>query len=186
MDFVPRPVAVFAGRLYRMSGFAERSFLAGALPAVLAAIFIAMIGFVPVPPALAQAQPQTSGEFEPLDFVTASGTHRFSVEVMRTEAQRERGLMFRRYLPPDHGMLFDFKTEQPVMMWMKNTYLPLDMVFISRSGIVTSIAANAEPLSERIIPSGGPAYAVVELNAGTAARIGLKPGDHVVQALFKP
>jgi uncharacterized membrane protein (UPF0127 family) len=172
-----------------MSGYVERSVVAGRLPGVLAAFLVAMIGFGPVafvsaPPALAQAQPQ--GGIEPLDFVTASGTHHFSVEVMRTDAQRERGLMFRRYLPPDRGMLFDFTTEQPVMMWMKNTYLSLDMVFISRSGIVTSIAENTEPLSERIIPSGGPVYAVLELNAGTAARIGLKPGDHVVQALFQP
>jgi len=174
-----------------MSGYVERSVVVGRLPGVLAAVLVAMIGFglvafVPAPPALAQAQAQPQGGIEPLDFVTASGTHHFSVEVMRTDAQRERGLMFRRYLPPDRGMLFDFKTEQPVMMWMKNTYLSLDMVFISRSGIVTSIAENTEPLSERIIPSGGPVYAVLELDAGTAARIDLKPGDHVEQALFKP
>jgi hypothetical protein len=171
-----------------MSLYVERSVRAGRLFGVLAAFLVALIGFGPfafAPPALAQAQAAPGG-LQPLDFVTASGTHHFSVEVMETDAQRERGLMFRRYLPPDRGMLFDFKTEQPVMMWMKNTYLPLDMVFISRSGIVTSIAKDTEPLSERIIPSGGPVYAVLELNAGTAEKIDLQPGDHVVQALFKP
>jgi uncharacterized protein len=173
-----------------MSGSIERSLRIGRLSAILAALLLAIVGLAPASflsavPALAQAPPAAGG-LEPLDFVTASGTQHFSVEVMRTPEELERGLMFRRYLPPDRGMLFDFKVEQPVMMWMKNTYLPLDMVFISRSGLVASIAKNAEPLSERIIPSGAPVYAVVELNAGTADRIGLKPGDRVVQALFKP
>ena len=170
-----------------MSGFVERS-VARRLLGVLAVVFAATFGFGLVACAstsAAVAQTQPSAEVEPLDFVTASGTHHFSVEVMRTEAQREMGLMFRRYLPANRGMLFDFKTVQPVMMWMKDTYLPLDMVFVSQKGIVTSIAENTEPLSERIIPSGGPVYAVVELNAGTAARIDLKPGDRVVQAVFK-
>jgi uncharacterized membrane protein (UPF0127 family) len=174
-----------------MLQYAESAVRRGRLPRLVAACFAAMIGFalialVPAPKALAQAQPEAPGALEPLDFVTTSGTHHFSVEVMRTDAQRERGLMFRRFMPPDRGMLFDFKEEQPVMMWMKNTYLPLDMVFISRSGIVKSIAENTEPMSERIIPSGGPVYAVLELNAGTAARINLKPGDRVMQSMFKP
>lgn len=174
-----------------MSTCVERSLVARRRPGLLAAFLVALIGFGPAamvaaPPALAQSQPQPPGGLQPLDFTTASGTHHFTVEVMETDAQRERGLMFRRYLPPDRGMLFDFKTEQPIMMWMKNTYLPLDMVFISRSEIVTSIAKDTEPLSERIIPSGGPVYAVLELNAGTADKIDLKPGDHVVQALFNP
>ena len=70
----------------------------------------------------------------------------FAVEVMRTDAEREKGLMFRRFLPEDRGMLFDFKTEQPVMMWMKNTYIPLDMIFMKRDGTVSHIAENAEPV----------------------------------------
>ena len=83
-------------------------------------------------------------------------------------------------------MLFDFKVEQPVLMWMKNTYLPLDMVFISRAGTVVNVAENAEPLSERIIPSGAPVYAVLEINAGVAKEIGLKRGDKVSHLLFGP
>jgi uncharacterized membrane protein (UPF0127 family) len=128
------------------------------------------------------APPQ--GNLERLEIVTASGTHEFSVEVMRSGPQRERGLMFRRSLPPKRGMLFDFATERPVMMWMKNTYLPLDMIFIGRAGKVVGLAENTEPLSEKIIPSGAPAYGVLEVNAGTAARIGLRIGDSVRHPLF--
>jgi uncharacterized membrane protein (UPF0127 family) len=120
-----------------------------------------------------------------LVIVTASGRHPFRVELARTEAQREQGLMFRRSMPADRGMLFDFKTPQSVMMWMKNTYIPLDMVFMGRDGRVTHIAANAEPLSETIIPSDGPAFAVLELNGGVAQQIGLKNGDRIENALFQ-
>jgi uncharacterized protein len=121
---------------------------------------------------------------EPLVIDTATGPHQFSVELARTEEEREKGLMFRRSLPPDRGMIFDFKTAQPVMMWMKNTYIPLDMIFMAQDGRVTHIAEDEEPLSEKIIPSDGPAFAVLEVNAGTAKRIGLKPGDKVQNALF--
>jgi uncharacterized protein len=127
--------------------------------------------------------PPESG-LETLEIVTASGSHEFSVEVMRSEPQRERGLMFRRYLPQDRGMLFDFGVERPIMMWMKNTYLPLDMIFIGRTGKVVGVAKDAEPLSEKIIPSGAPAYGVLEVNAGTAAQIGLKIGDSVRHPMF--
>ena len=131
---------------------------------------------------LAQAQ---EAALEPLEITTGSGTHRFSIEVMRTDEQRARGLMYRRYMAPDRGMLFDFKHEAPVAMWMKNTYLSLDMVFIDKAGHVVNVAENTEPLSERIIPSAGPVVAVLELNAGTAQRIGLKNGDQLRHSLFK-
>jgi uncharacterized membrane protein (UPF0127 family) len=134
--------------------------------------------------AVAMDAPPPQGNLERLEIVTASGTHEFSVEVMRGGPQRERGLMFRRFLPQERGMLFDFATERPVMMWMKNTYLPLDMIFIGRAGKVVGFAENTEPLSEKIIPSGAPAYGVLEVNAGTAARIGLKIGDSVRHPLF--
>ena len=134
----------------------------------------------------AQAQGAPQAGVESLEIVTSTGRHAFSVEVMRTDAERSKGLMFRRFLPADRGMLFDFKTEQPVMMWMKNTYIPLDMIFISRNGTVSSVAVDTEPMSERIISSGPPAYAVLEVNAGTAARIGVKAGDRVLNGLFRP
>ncbi|MGB3583951.1 MAG: DUF192 domain-containing protein, partial [Roseiarcus sp.] len=123
---------------------------------------------------------------EALRIVTASGTHDFQVEVARDDASRARGLMDRRYMPADHGMLFEFDREAPEAFWMKDTYIPLDMIFISRAGIVTNIVANAEPLSERAIPSGPPCMAVLELNGGAAARIGLKVGDKVRHPFFKP
>ncbi len=136
--------------------------------------------------AIAQAAP-AAGEtaLEPLEIVTASGPHKFSVEVMRDDNQRARGLMYRRFMPEDRGMLFDFKREEPVSMWMKNTYLSLDMVFIDRTGRVVNVAENTEPLSERIIPSGAPTFAVLELNAGTARRIGLKVGDRLRHPMFR-
>jgi uncharacterized protein len=121
---------------------------------------------------------------EKLEIVTSSGTHAFSVEVMRSEPERERGLMFRRFLAKDRGMLFAFETERPLMMWMKNTYLPLDMVFVGRSGKAVAVAENAVPLSEKIISSGVPAFAVLEVNAGTVARIGLRIGDTVRHPVF--
>ncbi len=135
--------------------------------------------------AIAQAAAPAESRLETLTFKTASGPVAFNVEVMRTDAERERGLMFRRFLPADRGMLFDFKAEQSVMMWMKNTYIPLDMVFMSRTGSVVSIAENTEPLSERIIPSGAPTYAVLEINGGAARKAGLKVGDQAEHAMFQ-
>jgi uncharacterized membrane protein (UPF0127 family) len=126
----------------------------------------------------------TQALLEPLTLVTASGRHAFQVEVMRTDEQRGRGLMFRQSLPDNRGMLFDFKVDGPVSMWMRNTYIPLDMVFIFADGRVHRVEANTEPLSERTIPAGANVRAVLELNAGTAARLGLRPGDRVEHGMF--
>ncbi len=125
------------------------------------------------------------GELDSLEIVTSTGRHAFQVEIADNEATREHGLMDRRYMAPDHGMLFEFDRDEPVAFWMKNTYIPLDMIFIAPSGVVTHIAANAEPLSERVVPSGGPCIAVLELNGGMAASIGLKVGDKVRHPFFK-
>ncbi len=132
------------------------------------------------------AQGAAAAELERLEFVTKSGVYAFGVEVMRTPEEQARGLMFRRYMPEDRGMLFAFGENRPIAMWMKNTYIPLDMVFIDRKGVVTSVAHDTEPLSERTIPSNGPAWAVVELNAGAAAAIGLEAGDRVRHSIFGP
>jgi uncharacterized protein len=121
-----------------------------------------------------------------LEIATSSGEHSFQVEIAKDDATRERGLMDRRYMAADRGMLFEFDRDAPAAFWMKNTYIPLDMIFIARTGLVTRIAANAEPLSERVIPSGGPCAAVLELNGGTAAAIGLKVGDKIRHPFFKP
>ena len=92
--------------------------------------------------------------------------------------------MFRDAMAPDHGMLFDFEEDQPVAMWMRNTRIPLDMVFIDRAGRVAGVAPDAVPYSEAVIPSPGPVRAVLELNAGTARRLGIGPGDLVRHPMF--
>ncbi|MEE1612054.1 DUF192 domain-containing protein [Microvirga sp. CF3016] len=123
---------------------------------------------------------------ESLSIATQGGQRQtFRVEVARNDADRAQGLMFRRSMPADQGMLFDFGRVEPVSMWMQNTYLPLDMLFIRADGTIARIAANTEPLSTRTIPSGEPVLSVLELNAGTAARLGIKPGDRVEHPIFK-
>jgi uncharacterized membrane protein (UPF0127 family) len=123
---------------------------------------------------------------ESLAIATQGGQKQsFRVEVARNDADRAQGLMFRRSMPADQGMLFDFGRVEPVSMWMQNTYLSLDMLFIRLDGTIARIAANTEPLSTRTIPSGEPVLAVLELNAGTAAKLGIKPGDRVEHPIFK-
>jgi len=135
---------------------------------------------------LALAAGACAQSVEPLTIVTETGKrHAFEVEVARNDADRAQGLMFRRSMPANHGMLFDFGRVEPVAMWMQNTYLPLDMLFLRQDGSIARIAANTEPLSTRTIPSGDPVLGVLELNAGTAAKLGLKPGDRVEHPIFK-
>ena len=124
--------------------------------------------------------------FEPLTIVSQTGRHAFQVEVARNDADRAQGLMYRRNMAPDRGMLFDFGRVQPISMWMQNTYIPIDMIFIHADGTIARVAENAEPLSTRTIPSGEPVRAVLEVNGGTAARLGVKPGDRIEHPLFKP
>lgn len=123
--------------------------------------------------------------FEPLVAVTPSGRTRFFVEVADNDAERERGLMFRKEVPPDRGMLFDFHTPREVAFWMKNTLIPLDIIYIRTDGTVLSIARNTTPLSEAPIPSGGPVVGVLELAGGRAGQIGLMPGDRIEHRIFK-
>lgn len=169
-----------AARLRRIDGRARRApsqlMTASAIAtrSVFRVLFAALIALV------AFAAPASSAALDTLTFETASGPRAFQVEFAETEEQREVGLMYRRTLPPDHGMLFDFGAPTEVSMWMQNTYVSLDMVFVGADGRVTRVEADAEPLSTRIIPSGGPVKYVVELLAGTAKRIGLKPGDKVI------
>ncbi|MBV8538006.1 MAG: DUF192 domain-containing protein [Alphaproteobacteria bacterium] len=110
----------------------------------------------------------------------------FKVEIAETDEQRALGLMYRTSLPADAGMLFDFKHDQDVAFWMRNTRIPLDMLFIDRTGRIVNIAERAVPFSEETIPSAGPVLAVLELNGGTASRLGLKPGDRVIYPIFGP
>lgn len=121
---------------------------------------------------------------ESLEIVTKSGVQVFSVEVMRTPEERAKGLMFRKELPEGQGMLFDFSPEQPISMWMKNTLISLDMIFIRADGRILRIAENTRTESEREIPSGGPVRGVLEVIAGTSKKLGIAPGDKVAHPLF--
>ena len=115
--------------------------------------------------------------------LTSGGrVHDLTVELAVEPDQREQGLMHRRQMAPDHGMLFDFGETRRVMMWMRNTYLPLDMLFIAEEGTVRTIHENAVPLSEAIIDSEEPVAFVLELNAGTVQRLGIRPGDRITGA----
>jgi uncharacterized membrane protein (UPF0127 family) len=137
--------------------------------------------------AIAPARAREPGpKTEPLAIVTHHGVQHFEVEIADTYEAREQGLMFRKHLAPDRGMLFDFKTPQPVAFWMKNTFIPLDMLFIAPDGRVVSIARNATPMSETPIPSGGEVLGVLEIRGGRAAEIGAEPGDRVEERIFHP
>ena len=122
---------------------------------------------------------------QPLAIVTKDGkSHAFTVELAITPRQREQGLMNRQEMADDKGMLFAFGETRQVFMWMKNTYIPLDMLFIARDGKVRAIKENAEPLSESIIDSQGPIDYVLELNGGTVKRLGIRTGNRVENELI--
>jgi hypothetical protein len=120
-----------------------------------------------------------------LEIASKSGVHVFSVEIADNDAERAKGLMYRKELPEGQGMLFDFHREQEVSFWMQNTYIPLDMVFIRADGRILRIAENTEPLSTKLIPSGGPVRAVLEVIGGTTQKLGIAPGDRVASPIFK-
>ncbi len=117
---------------------------------------------------------------------TATGSHTFIVELALDDAMRAKGLMYRTKMAADHGMLFDFGVTQPIYMWMKNTYLPLDMVFINEDGTVHHLVEETTPLSKTLIGSGGAIRYVLEVKAGTAKKINLKKGDQLRHNLFTP
>lgn len=145
----------------------------GYLTAVLALGYILAAGF------------GRAEELKTLEIASRTGVHVFSVEVVDTDEERAKGLMFRKQLPEGRGMLFDFGREQDVSMWMQNTYISLDMLFIRGDGRILRIAESTEPMSTRIIPSGGPVRAVLEVIAGTARKLGIAPGDRVAFPIFR-
>src|SRR5262245_16901511 len=134
---------------------------------------------------LAVAAPSVATEEQSLEIVTRSGVYPFTVEIAVTDEERAKGLMYRRELPQGRGMLFDFKRDVNATMWMKNTYISLDMIFIRANGTIQSIAENTTPESEKIIAAGGPVRAVLEVVAGTARKLGIRPGDRVAHPLFR-
>jgi uncharacterized protein len=126
-----------------------------------------------------------SAEQQILEIASKTGVHAFLVELAVTDEERARGLMYRRSVPESYGMLFDFKRDQEVTMWMHNTYVSLDMIFIQSDGRIRRISENTETESDKIIPSGGQVRAVLEVAAGTAKKLGIEPGDRVATAIFR-
>jgi uncharacterized membrane protein (UPF0127 family) len=133
----------------------------------------------PLDPSKAQALPLT-----PLDILSGGKAIHFEVEVARTEREHATGLMHRTSLAADRGMLFLFKPPRNINFWMRNTFIPLDMIFTNAKGTITFIAENVQPHVETGVGPGRPSGAVLEVIAGTAARLGLKPGDHLRHAAF--
>lgn len=157
------------------------------LATALLAIALALTGIAAATGLSATARAQGEAitfERDTLTIRTASGEIKFDVELALTPAQKQRGLMFRDKLEPYTGMLFDFGTPQVVSMWMMNTRIPLDMIFIAADGRIISIAANTKPMSTDTILSGGQALGVLEIAGGSARLLGIKPGDVVVHSLF--
>jgi uncharacterized membrane protein (UPF0127 family) len=121
---------------------------------------------------------------EHLSIETAQGVRNFEVEIADDERERERGLMFRREMAREHGMLFDFNPAQPVSFWMHNTHLSLDIIFIGPDGRILNIAESATPYSDAALPSRGVARGVLEINAGLSREMGIAPGDRVRHRIF--
>lgn len=128
----------------------------------------------------------TSPDFvtEPLSIETAKGRLDYRVEIADDDAERQHGLMYRTSLPDMHGMLFIFPQAKPQAFWMRNTYMPLDIIYIGADGAIVSIQANARPFDETALPSEGPAIGVLEIYGGKAAELGIKPGDRVRHRMF--
>jgi uncharacterized membrane protein (UPF0127 family)/cold shock CspA family protein len=168
----PLGLASTSGGPYRWS-YADRVLWPAA--ALLAAVAVVAV--------IAAAPAQAAGEAT-IEIISKSGVHAFAVELATNEDERSRGLMFRKQLPDGHGMLFDFEQDRPVAFWMHNTYISLDMIFITGDGHILRIAESTEPLSDRLIPSGGPVRAVLEVIAGTARKVGIAPGDRVTGSIF--
>ncbi len=142
-----------------------------ALLALIAAFFCAGAHAAPLPRAV-------------VSIATGHGPAIFHVEIAADQASQEKGLMYRRHMAPDAGMLFDFHEPSYVTFWMKNTLLPLDMIFIRADGTIASIAAGAEPESLKLIKSPEAVRAVLEINGGRAAALGIEPGQQVKAAIF--
>ena len=122
----------------------------------------------------------------PLAIETRTGEVALQVQVADNDVRRQTGLMFRKSMPETEGMLFIFQETRFVSFWMKNTFIPLDLLFVDDDGTVTSIARDTTPFSLEPIPSEKPSRAVLEINAGASARLGIEVGDHLRHAAFEP
>ena len=129
--------------------------------------------------AATENQAQTGLQQVPLTIHSQSGEHRFTVQVARTPAEQAAGLMYRKSLGPQEGMIFPYEPPQDVAFWMKNTLIPLDLIFIRADGTIARVAARTVPLSLDPIPSGEPVTAVLEIAGGRAVELRIAPGDRV-------
>jgi uncharacterized membrane protein (UPF0127 family) len=137
-----------------------------------------------LPAPVAGAPASIAFEESSLTIDAAHDSFEFQVELAVSPEQRSRGLMFRESLDEDRGMLFDFGRPQVASMWMRNTYVPLDMLFIDAEGRITQIAPNTQPLSDTVVASREPVRAVLELRGGVSAKLGIEPGDRVIHPMF--
>jgi uncharacterized protein len=133
----------------------------------------------------AHAENAQISKIEPVTVASDGSATMFTTEIADTEELRERGLMFRHILPPDNAMLFDFGKPRPVQMWMKNTNISLDMLFIRADGTIAAIAQNTVPQSLDIVSVQEPVLGVMELAAGTVKKLGLRTNDKVFHRIFK-
>ena len=143
---------------------------------------LTLIALLPAAAAYGQIATFSSSQ---LTIVSKSGRHKFYVEVAMTPEQMMQGLMFRRTLAPNAGMLFIYQQPEMAEMWMKNTLIPLDMLFVDAEGKIVNIHQRAVPGSLELIGSAAPVRAVIELNGGTTARLGIKPGDRILYPIFE-
>jgi uncharacterized membrane protein (UPF0127 family) len=151
---------------------------------VLRRIF-AVLAFAPlILPLLLRAEEAPAPRQDTIVIESAEGAQLLSVEIADTPALRERGLMFRQRVPEDRGMLFLYEVVQPVAMWMKNTYIPLDMAFVRADGTVARLVEGTEPYSLETIESREPVAAVLEVAAGVGRKLGLKPGARIRHGFF--
>tara|TARA_B100000315_G_scaffold246697_1_gene274320 strand:- start:2087 stop:2569 length:483 start_codon:yes stop_codon:yes gene_type:complete len=155
-------------------------------PILLRRSFLALLSALLVVPLFpAGAQGLVTFKKSQLSIKTAKGRFNFNIELAVSSQQQSQGLMYRRSLAADAGMLFDYRIPQRISMWMKNTFIPLDMIFIGQDGTVINIAERTIPQSEVVISSKSRARAVLEVNGGTASRLGIMPGDQVLHSIFK-
>jgi|TARA_B110001454_G_scaffold191082_1_gene190564 uncharacterized membrane protein (UPF0127 family) len=147
-------------------------------------IFILMLGFAGFSIS-AFSQGVVTFDKSKLSVITSTGQKNFEVEMAVSDQQQSQGLMYRRSMAANAGMLFDYGALRHIQMWMKNTYIPLDMIFIGPKGKIINIVERTIPHSESIISSKGRARAVLELNSGTVSRLGIKTGDTVIHSIFR-
>ena len=148
--------------------------------------FVVLLALIAAVPAGVRAQEAVAFERTELTIVTAGGgRHLFKADWAKTWPQKSRGLMFRKELPLDHGMLLDYDPPTEASIWMRNTLIALDLVYIRADGTIESIYWGAKPHDETPRPSKGPVRAVLELNAGVTRLLGIQPGDKVEHPIFK-